>query len=106
MVAAAVTGAAVLSLRLASSFSVSLSVFGAGSGAALRLLSFLPLSLSVPLPLWYWVRCDPVKLGRLSGMGGWGWFDASRPDDPDCMVLYGLHNFRCPVLYSLAMGKL
>ena len=91
------------SLRLASSFSVPLPLLGLG--AALLPLSFLPLSvcLSVPLVLgamrsrqagggssWYgWrlVRCIQARRSRLYG-------------------LYGLHNFRFPVLYSLTMGNL
>lgn len=90
------------SLRLASSFSVPLPLLGLGRLCFLC-PSFLSVCLSVPLVLGA-MRSRQAG-AALRGMGG-GWFDASRPDDPDCMGLYGLHNFRCPVLYSLTMGNL
>ena len=82
--AAAVTGARLLFVASCFVFLRPSSASGAGRLCFLC-LSFLPLSVCLSVPLVLGAMRSRQAGAALRGMGG-GWFDASRPDDPDCMV--------------------
>ena len=92
------------SLRLASSFSVPLPLLGLG--AALLPLSFLPSSLCLSLrPSGTGGDAIPSSWGG-SSWYGWRLVRCIQARRSQLYGLYGLHNFRCLVLYSLTMGNL